>query len=102
MTDPCGSYDSMLLCPWGQAGELALHEAIQDGWEPLVSWACEEGIQHIALRRPDPLDNLVQRVIFEQDWRVRRKMIEGAQIRLNEILANESRLTETSDETETT
>ena len=44
-------YESMLLCPWGQNGELALHEAIQDGWEPLVVWRCEEDIQHIALRR---------------------------------------------------
>ena len=44
-------YESMLLCPWGQHGELALHEAIQDGWEPLVAWRCEKDIQHIALRR---------------------------------------------------
>ena len=45
------NYESMLLCPWGQAGELAFHEAIQDGWEPLLSWWCEKDIQHIALRR---------------------------------------------------
>ena len=50
-TKPRIEYESMLLCPWGQNGELALHEAIQDGWEPLLSWRCEEDIQHIALRR---------------------------------------------------
>jgi hypothetical protein len=44
-------YDSMLLCPWGEQGEIALHEAIQDGWEPLIAFLCEENIQHIALRR---------------------------------------------------
>ncbi len=90
MTNLSESYESMLLCPYGSAGEMALHEAIQEGWEPLVSWICEEGSQHIALRRPDPLDNLVQRIVSERDYRVRRKMIEGAQIRLNEILAKES------------
>ena len=47
-------YESMLLCPWGEVGEIALHEAIQDGWEPLVSWRCEEDIHHIALRRELP------------------------------------------------
>ena len=87
MPDQDQSYESMFLCPYGQPGELALHEAIQDGWEPVISWRCEDGIQHIALRRPDPLDNLVRRVIFEQDHRVRRKMIEAALIRLNELVS---------------
>ena len=49
-------YDSMMLCPWGKQGEIALHEAIQEGWEPLVSWWCEENIQHIALRRDAVLE----------------------------------------------
>ena len=50
-TKPRIEYEAMLLCPWCEQGELALHEAIQDGWEPLLSWRCEEDIQHIALRR---------------------------------------------------
>ena len=47
-------YESMTLCPDGDVGQAALHEAIQDGWEPIISWV--EYIEgqpyssHIALR----------------------------------------------------
>jgi len=54
---PCDQgWDSMLLCPYGEVGESALHEAIQDGWEPLLAFRCESEFQHIVLRRPSSAD----------------------------------------------
>lgn len=44
-------YESMIICPDTDAGYQALHEAVQDGWEPLLHWA-EDGSNHIILRRP--------------------------------------------------
>ena len=46
-------YRSVVLCPDSVAGYQALHEHIQDGWEPLVCW--QEGgtatpMNHILLR----------------------------------------------------
>ena len=43
-------YESMVLCPDTDAGYQALHEEIQDGWEPLFCWTDEYG-NHIILRR---------------------------------------------------
>lgn len=31
-------YQSMILCPDGNAGYDALHEAVQEGWEVLCQW----------------------------------------------------------------
>lgn len=44
-------YESMILCPDSTAGYFALHEAVQDGWEPLLRWANDD-VNHILLRRP--------------------------------------------------
>lgn len=48
-------YDSLVLCPDTEEGYMALHDAIQDGWEPLFHWAEQRAttspINHIALRR---------------------------------------------------
>ena len=43
-------YESMILCPEGDAGYLTLHESVQEGWEPLVCWQDFWGA-HIVLRR---------------------------------------------------
>ena len=47
-------YESMILCPDTAAGYQALHEAVQDGWEPIFHWATgvTSVINHIVLRRP--------------------------------------------------
>jgi hypothetical protein len=47
-------YRSMTLCPDSEPGHKALHIAIQEGWEPLVSWIeivdGQPHSSHIALR----------------------------------------------------
>lgn len=48
-------YESMTLCPDSDFGQAVLHEAIQDGWEPIMSWVeyvdGQPYSNHIALRR---------------------------------------------------
>ncbi len=46
-------YESMILCPDTDAGYLALHEAIQEGWEIIFHWIepGKEPINHFVMRR---------------------------------------------------
>ena len=43
-------YESTVIAIDTDAGYLALHERIQEGWEPLIRWEDKHG-QHMALRR---------------------------------------------------
>lgn len=43
-------YESTIIAISTDAGYLALHERIQEGWEPLLCWSDDHG-EHMAMRR---------------------------------------------------
>lgn len=44
-------YQVVILCPDSDAGYQALHEHLQDGWEPIFHWLDHLNMNHIILRR---------------------------------------------------
>jgi hypothetical protein len=58
---PASKYEYQVLCPDGETGEVALHEDMADGWEPVLCWQeprtkfadgiVMSWINHIILRR---------------------------------------------------
>ena len=45
-------YESTILCPDSEAGYTALHELVQEGWEPLFHWYDpKDEHNHMILRR---------------------------------------------------
>ncbi len=45
-------YESTILCPDSEAGYTALHELVQEGWEPLFHWFdTKDDHNHMILRR---------------------------------------------------
>lgn len=48
---PRPEFDSTILAVDSDAGYRALHELVQDGWEPVYHWSDRYGT-HLVMRRP--------------------------------------------------